>query len=183
MPDTADILDADVLEIITQIQTNKFLDLESTVPDPEQFLLAESESPPKHLANPVEPSNADTEVVERFPYGKPGVPVNDLQGSSTHELRQDMLGGSIWEPFQSECDWDLAYWAKMNKLSSSALADLLVIPNVCPFFPLFTVSLNVVKACREAWCLIPYCEGSQFNHRQLAWPLPTIPVPGHSHWK
>ena len=134
MPDTADTLDADVLEIITQIQTNEFLDLESTAPDPEQFLSAESESPPEHLANPVEPSSADTEVVERFPYGKPGAPVNDLQGSSTHELRQDTLGGSIWEPFQSECDWDLAYWAKMNKLSSSALADLLAIPNVRPFF-------------------------------------------------
>jgi len=134
MPDATNTLDANVLEIITQIQTNEFLNLELTVPNPEQFLLAKSESPSEHLANLVEPSSANMEVVEQFPYGKPGAPVHDLQGSSAYELRQDTLAGSIWEPFQSKCDWDFAYWAKTNKLSSSALADLLVIPNVHLFF-------------------------------------------------
>ena len=51
------------------------------------------------------------------------------------------------------------------------------------FFFFFMVLLNVVKAYREAWCLILYCEGPQFNHWQLAWPPPAIPVPGCSHWK
>jgi len=165
MPDATDTLDADVLEIITQIQTNKFLNLELTVPNPEQFPSAKSESPSEHLANLVEPSSADMEVVEQFPYGKPSVLVNDLQGSSAYKPRQDTLAGSIWEPFQSECNWDFAYWAKTNKLSLLALADLLVIPNVrLFFFFFFMVLLNVVKAYREAWYLIPYCEGPQFNH-------------------
>ena len=135
--DTADTTDANVLEILTQIQTNDVLDLESTAPNPEHIPSAESESPPENLANPVEPSSADThpeEVVEHFAHGKPGAPINDLQGSSIYESSQEGLGEDVWTPFQSEIEWDFAHWAKSNRLSSSALADLLAIPDVRLFF-------------------------------------------------
>jgi len=180
-PNTTDIMDANVLDIITRIQTNELLDLESNGPDPEQIPSAELESPPEDLANPVEPSSVHThpeEVVERFAHGKPGAPMDGLQGCSIYDSSREGLGGTIWAPFQSEIEWDFAHWAKLNRLSSSALADLLAIPDVRPFFFFITPLLNVVKGCREARPLLSYCKGSQFNHRRFAWP-PTIPDAGH----
>jgi len=165
-PDTADIMDANMLDTITQIQTNKLLDLESNGPDPEQILLAELVSPPEDLANLVEPSSIHThpeEVIECFAHGKPSAPMDGLQGSSIYNSSREGLGSSIWAPFQSEIEWDFAHWAKSNRLSSSALADLLAIPNVCPFFFFITLLLNVVKGCREAQPLLSYCKGSEFN--------------------
>jgi len=88
-PDTADIMDANMLDIITRIQTNKLLDLESNGPDPEQILSAELESPPEDLANPVEPSSIHThpeEVIECFAHGKPSAPMDGLQGCSIYDL-------------------------------------------------------------------------------------------------
>ncbi|KAN0103742.1 hypothetical protein V8E52_011679, partial [Russula decolorans] len=38
--------------------------------------------------------------------------------------------GSIWAPFCSQCDWEVAQWAKMRAPTSSAMADLLAIPEV-----------------------------------------------------
>ena len=142
-PNNADTIDADMLDIITQNQTNEFLDLELTASDdPEEILLAESESPPENLPSLVEPSSSDThpeKVIEYFAYGQPGAPINDLQGSSTYELSQEVLGGHVWAPFQSKCKWDFAYWAKTNRLSFSALAKLLAIPDVHP--PIFFLLL------------------------------------------
>lgn len=149
MPDIADMMDANMFEIITQTQTNTFLDLDSTVPSPEQIPSAEheSESLTEDTPNPLEPSTPDAHpqvVVEHFSHGIPGAPINGMRGSSMYESSQEALGGSVWAPFQSECDWDVAHWAKMNGPSSSALTDLLAIPNVrCSFF-FFIALLNVV---------------------------------------
>lgn len=135
-PNTTNSMDANILQIIMQIQTNEFLDLESTVPNPDQILSAKLESPPKNLANPVKPSSAGThpeEAIEHFPHRKPGTPINDLQGSSIYKSSQEGLGETVWVPFQSKIKWDFAYWVKSNRLSSSVLADLLAIPDVCHF--------------------------------------------------
>ena len=131
--DTADITDADMFEIITQ--TNGLLGLDPTTPDPAQFLLAEPELPPENPPNPLRPSSPDARpqvpvIVEPFPHGNPGAPINGSQSSSIYESTQRVLGGSVWAPFQSECDWRFAQWAKIHGPSSSALADLLAIPNV-----------------------------------------------------
>ncbi|KAF8271908.1 hypothetical protein EI94DRAFT_1567196, partial [Lactarius quietus] len=37
---------------------------------------------------------------------------------------------SVWAPFQSQCDWELAYWAKTRGPTASAITDLLAIPGV-----------------------------------------------------
>ena len=140
--DIADTTDADVFEIITQMpmQTNMFPDLDSTVPGPEEIPSVKSELPedlPKPL-EPLEPGSSDAHpqvVVEHFPYGNPSALINGMPGCSIYESSQGGLGGSIWAPFQSKCDWRFAHWAKVNGPSSSALTDLLAIPNVCP--PLF----------------------------------------------
>lgn len=165
MADTADATDANVLEIITRIQADVFLGSNSTAPHPsEQILSAESDPPPEILHNPVGPNPRihpeEVTLVERFPHGNPGAPIDDFQGPSMCES-QEMLGGSIWAPFQSQCDWDFARWAKMKGPTSSGLADLFAIPNVRLLFLLFTILLNVVKGCRETRPLIPYRKWSQ----------------------
>ena len=137
-PDAANMTDTDVFEILAQTQTSRLLISDSTVPNPEQIPSAELESPPEGLPNLLERSSPDAHplvVIKHFPHGNPGAPIEAIQGSSIYESSQEGLGGSVWAPFQSECDWHFAYWAKMNKLSSSALTDLLAIPNVrLPFF-------------------------------------------------
>ncbi|KAI9440325.1 hypothetical protein H4582DRAFT_1796975, partial [Lactarius indigo] len=35
-----------------------------------------------------------------------------------------------WAPFRTQCDWEIARWAKLRGPSSSAVADLLAIPEV-----------------------------------------------------
>ena len=147
-PDNADTIDADVLDILTQIQTNEFLDLELTASDnPEQIPSAESESPPEDLPNPLEPGSSDMQplvVIERFPHGNAGAPIDGMQGYSIYESSQGALDGSVWAPFQSESDWRIAHWAKTNKLSSSALSDLFAIPDVRPTLFFAPASLNEV---------------------------------------
>ncbi|KAH9962900.1 hypothetical protein BC827DRAFT_1129682 [Russula dissimulans] len=36
-----------------------------------------------------------------------------------------MFGDSVWAPFRSECDWEVASWAKMEGPSSSAVVEAL----------------------------------------------------------
>ncbi|KAH9017210.1 hypothetical protein EDB85DRAFT_2076133 [Lactarius pseudohatsudake] len=45
---------------------------------------------------------------------------------SSHET----FGSSIWAPFRSKCDWEIACWAKTRGPTSSAVADILAIPEV-----------------------------------------------------
>ena len=144
MPDTTDTTDTDIFEIITQTQMGRFPDLNLTVPNCEQIPSesAESGSLPKNPPNLVEPSSADIlsqVVVEHFPFGNPGAPINSMQDSSIYKSRQEMFGGSVWAPFQSDSNWQVALWAKMNGISSSAVMELLTIPNVC--HPLFFILL------------------------------------------
>lgn len=142
-PDTADMTDADILEVLTQTETSRFLESNSTARIPEQTPSADSELPPENLSNPLEQSSPDPSpqvVVERFPYGNPGAPIDGMQGSTIYELSQEAFGGSVWAPFQSQCDWDVAHWAKMKGPGSSAVTDLLAIPNVRPLF--FLLSLR-----------------------------------------
>jgi hypothetical protein len=185
--DVANAIDANVFETITQVRAGGFLDSDSVVPSREQSLSAESESPPESPPNPVEqPSSPDARsqvVIEHYRCGKPGAPINGMQSSSENESSQEAHGGSVWVPFRSECDWNLAHWAKMNGPSATALTGLLAIPNVrLSFFFILLPLLNVVQVRREARPLISYCQRTQFDHRQFAWP-PTFQVPRCSHWE
>ncbi|KAH9015234.1 hypothetical protein EDB85DRAFT_2076369 [Lactarius pseudohatsudake] len=70
-------------------------------------------------------------VVERFLYGSAGVPLPGVhQGLSSYQTSLEALGQSIWAPFQSQGDWELVRWAKMRGPTSSAVADLLAIPQL-----------------------------------------------------
>lgn len=95
-----------------------------------------SEQPPAHSAPLViqtEPGETSLNVVvKQFPHGRPGAPVTSIpQGSSIYESTQDRLGELLWAPFHSECDWEIARWAKMRGPTSTATTELLAIPGVC----------------------------------------------------
>ncbi|KAH8979694.1 hypothetical protein EDB83DRAFT_2242602 [Lactarius deliciosus] len=111
--------------------------------DPDQGLSTSSDqpdqphtsgSPPSDLTQPLlhsEPgdSNGSQLVVDRFPHGSPGAPIpGTLQGSHMYQSSHETLGSSIWAPFRSKCDWEIACWAKTRGPTSSAVADILAIP-------------------------------------------------------
>ena len=147
-PDTTDTMDANAFEIMTHAQTSRILNLDLTISNPEQILSVESDPPPENLHDPVEPSGPDVctqVVIEHFPHGNPGAPINSVQGSSIYEQSWEAFHKSVWALFQTKCNWDVAYWAKMDGPSSSALTWLLAIPNVCHPPPFFSLPLlNVV---------------------------------------
>jgi hypothetical protein len=71
-------------------------------------------------------------VIDCFPSGNPGVPIPGLpHGPSTYKSYQAAASASIWAPFYSQCDWKFVHWAKMCSPTSSAVMELLVMPEVC----------------------------------------------------
>lgn len=71
-------------------------------------------------------------VIDVFPFGNPGAAIPGMPpGSSFYEPSQATQGDSIWAPFQSKRDWDMARWVKTHSTTSSAVAELLAMPEVC----------------------------------------------------
>ena len=84
---------------------------------------------PEHL----EHDNYDqpTVFINHFPHGNPGARMHEApQGHHIYHSSEDMFGSSHWAPFRSQRDWQIAHWAKTQGPTSSALANLLAIPNV-----------------------------------------------------
>ncbi|KAH9170412.1 hypothetical protein EDB89DRAFT_1853464 [Lactarius sanguifluus] len=136
--DTADIIDADVYEQLTHNAQNftAYPEQERSV---EQTSPAQSQSIEPQHPPPISPICSEPDdlnplpelVVDRFPYGSAGVPVPGVhQGLSLHRTSLEALGTSIWAPFRSQCDWELAHWAKMRGPTSSAVAALLAVPQL-----------------------------------------------------
>ena len=71
-------------------------------------------------------------IVNYFPFGHPDAPVPGMEhGLSVYETTCESLGDSLWAPFRSQCDWEFARWAKMRGPTSTAVTELLAIPEVC----------------------------------------------------
>jgi hypothetical protein len=71
-------------------------------------------------------------VVDAFPFGSAGAPVSNMpQGPSGYGSSQLTLEETIWAPFQSQSDWEVALWAKTCNVTSSAITQLLGITGVC----------------------------------------------------
>ncbi|KAF8258815.1 hypothetical protein EI94DRAFT_1814546 [Lactarius quietus] len=84
---------------------------------------------PQHNANQSE--SLMLLVIDRFPHGEPGAPVpGGHLGSSRYQQSQEAFGDSIWAPFSSQCEWEIARMAKMCGPTSSAMEELLAIPEV-----------------------------------------------------
>jgi hypothetical protein len=113
--DVADIIDADVFEVLTYD-----IDSAARMPSP---ILAQSG------AN--NPESGSGIVVDAFPFGSPGAPIpGTSQHCSAYESNQATLGDSVWAPFHSQRDWEIAQWAKMRGPTSTAMTELLAISGV-----------------------------------------------------
>jgi hypothetical protein len=75
-----------------------------------------------------------TVFIKEFPFGRPGAPIDITpHGSAATGSGVTPPGNSIWAPFCSRLDWEIAQWAKTRRLTSSAFSELLVIPEVRKF--------------------------------------------------
>jgi hypothetical protein len=135
--DTTDATDADLLEALSNGQPPT-ANLEQDVPVEAQTFApsASIEPAPTPPRSPTQPEaeslrSAPKIFVERFPLGNPGARLAGIpQGSSIYHSSQATFGASTWAPFHSQCDWEIAHWAKMHGPSSSAMEELLAIPEV-----------------------------------------------------
>jgi hypothetical protein len=142
--DAADTADADLLEEMANIPSS------FTNPEPDQSIEAQTPAPltpplvEPHLTAPVptratEPNTNGSEysdnlcqvIAERFPFGRPGTLITGAdEGISIYHSSHEAFGSSVWAPFHSQCDWEIARWAKMHGPTSSAMEELLAIPGV-----------------------------------------------------
>jgi len=90
---------------------------------------------PSHLPPPYAYTNPPPELkepfVEKYPDRRAGAPVQNESLRKEHEREEygrKWDGTNIWAPFESEIDWRLAKWAKTRGPSSTALSELLAIP-------------------------------------------------------
>jgi len=137
-PDPADVADADAYkELINSSSTPIFPNQTSVGRVPQILELTEEYRQSEvgdqtDQANLTQPQTPSTLVVDQFPFGNPGAPIPEKpQGSSVYESWEATSMGSLWAPFQSELDWNIARWVKMRGHTSSAVAELLAIPGVC----------------------------------------------------
>jgi hypothetical protein len=76
-------------------------------------------------------ATASAIVVIRFSFGRPGAPIiGPHQTSASNGSSSMATGDSVWSPFCSQLDWEVARWAKTCGATSSAVTDLLSIPGV-----------------------------------------------------
>ena len=130
--DLTDQLDADVLDILQQGLCPPPTTSSRPEPDPSDIALS-SVAPPESVAVHSDTSHSagSDVVIDLFPFGQPGTLVPGMQqGSSMYEATRDSLGDSLWAPFESQCDWEFARWAKMRGPMSTTVTELLAIPEV-----------------------------------------------------
>ena len=126
-----DATDADLLEVLSNDNPTTANLEQYGCPAEAQSFAAVSIDPA--LTPPIYPTAPETGVfVKRFPLGNPGTHLPGAQrGTSIYESSQAAFGASKWAPFHSQCDWEIAHWAKMRRPSSLAMEELLAIPEVC----------------------------------------------------
>ncbi|KAH9169618.1 hypothetical protein EDB89DRAFT_1908390 [Lactarius sanguifluus] len=101
----ADAADADVWEALVQ-------DAEATVGTDQEYASELSALLPSEMLRPSTPP--------------PNSPIHDGSDGQLDYTPNT----SIWAPFHSQCDWEIALWAKTRGPTSSALTELLRIPEV-----------------------------------------------------
>ena len=129
--DNAATEDADIFEVLVDSNCSATAISEHAASDevPESMPLPETtdQDIQSEVANS-ESESSPLVVIDSFPHGNPGAAIS--QGSYTDDTDRGASDGFIWAPFRSQCDWEVAHWAKMRVPTSSAMADLLAIPKV-----------------------------------------------------
>ncbi|KAI9434436.1 hypothetical protein H4582DRAFT_2060170 [Lactarius indigo] len=114
--DLADTEDTNAFDILAR--DVNFSSLASSNPEPPDATLSSAPPPEGYVVTGTESSH-------------PGAPVPSVnQGLSAYEVMRNVLGDTAWAPFRSQCDWEVVCWAKMCGPSSSAVTELLAIPEV-----------------------------------------------------
>ena len=130
--DNTDTLDADTWEALQAIGPNQgHASVVPLSPPPRSEL-----RPPTPPLNPPIPDDSGIDspaqlTVDSFPSGSPGAKILDpLQEHAACQSQERDRLSSIWAPFRSSCDWNVALWAKTRGPTSTALTELLQIPEV-----------------------------------------------------
>ena len=139
-------MDADTLEVLTQGGIHSA----ATIPNRDEItgVLDGPESTDAGDVGIFEGPTAITEtspvvVINHFLLGNAGAPIPGVpQGQPAHEPNQATAAEPAWAPFNSECDWEFARWAKTRGPTSSAVTDLLAIDQVHALFKLIILSLT-----------------------------------------
>ena len=138
-PESADAMDADAFEVLTQGTIHPV----ATIPDQcsGDGTTGDFEAPATPAMVPTihfDVPDAETPpavIIDHFLLGKAGAPIpGALQGVMAHELDQAAATETAWAPFNSQCDWKIAHWAKTCGATSSAVTDLLAIDGVSTLF-------------------------------------------------
>lgn len=152
----SDMMDSDVMDA-NVIDANAFEappddidELNSCLPEQEPIvepLLASVSDIPLQLSaqiGAVGPETASTVIIKCFPFGCPGAPIVRPHQISAPNASSAMDNrDSIWSPFCSCLDWELAHWAKTHGLTSLALTELLAIPGAsAPLLSLVVVLMH-----------------------------------------
>ncbi len=129
--DSTDVTDADMFEELSRGNGPSITTILNQPPIDDTLEVPED---PIEEIPQIEMQNSEmalTVVVDRFPSGNPGAPIPGLpQGPSAYESYQATASDSVWAPFHSQCDWKFAHWAKTCGPTSSAVMELLAIPEV-----------------------------------------------------
>ena len=96
--------------------------------------MPEATEDPEQQTNQTEAGILETAsavVIDQFPMRSAGAPIPGTSRGVSVYSRQEGPTNSVWAPFASECDWEIAHWAKMRGPTSLAMGDLLDKPKVC----------------------------------------------------
>ena len=138
--DPTNVTDADVYEELTHnIDPSRAAIHDQTILDK----LPDVPQDPEELANEIEAGNSETTsttvIIDQFPQSSAGAPIPGMVHRSLNQESQlDIHADTVWAPFNLQCDWLFAHWAKVHSPTSSAVTWLLEIPKVMCFpGPLF----------------------------------------------
>lgn len=119
--DTIDMMDADAMDATMDAHTTDTDSTDSDMTDDDAMDDDEIDTN----------ATANTVVITRFPFGRPGTPiVGPHETSAPNESSSTATGDPVWSPFRSQLDWEVARWAKTCGVTASAITELLAIPGV-----------------------------------------------------
>jgi hypothetical protein len=148
--DPADVTDAEALEALTQgvnASPSYLPRQETSVVQPSPAILEDHGPPPAHIEGG---NSGEKVIIDHFPFGSPGAPIAGQHENVTPNgtSPEDSI---VWAPFRSQRDWEIAHWAKTRGPTSTAVGDLLAIPEVCAsgfFFHLIMTLICIEKGRR-----------------------------------
>src|ERR1700755_3061019 len=118
-----DLLDAETVSQGKKLITSRFLCANN-------YLIASDST---NQSSHIEAGDLDTTptfFIKEFPFGRPRAPIDSAPHHCATASGVTSPGDSIWAPFRSQLDWNIAQWVKTQRLTASAFSELLAFPKV-----------------------------------------------------